>query len=166
MIGILIFCFAIHLILVPILLVAFLYRGLVAVLAKFLQPDLDSFVTGLDLSLLSNSPDKTLSNFLVSFVANGNVSENRIQEMFQERIFRLKDSEGNLVYKKLMQFWTPFLGYAFWKTDESFTLSNHEDILNGAPSKICFINGSTRRHSQNTKEVSGRLEFTDVPTLC
>ncbi|CAG7722705.1 unnamed protein product [Allacma fusca] len=135
MIGILIFCFVIHLILIPILLGVFLYREFVTALAKYLRPDLDSFVTGIDLSLLSNSPDKAVSNLLVSFVVKGNVSENRIQAMAQERVLTLKDSEGNLVYKKLSQFWTPFLGFAFWKTDKSFSLSNHvrkydyEDVI-------------------------------------
>ncbi|CAG7686076.1 unnamed protein product [Allacma fusca] len=135
MVGIVIFCLAIHVIFIPILLGVFLYRGIVTVLAKSLRPDLDSFVTGIDLSLLSHSPQEAVSNLLTSFIVKGNVSENRIQEMAQERILKLTDSEGNLVYKKLMQFWTPFLGYAFWKMDKSFFLSNHvrkydyEDVI-------------------------------------
>ncbi|CAG7825607.1 unnamed protein product [Allacma fusca] len=127
-IGILIFCSAIHLIFLPLLLGVFLYRGLVAIFAKYLRPDLDSFVTGVDLSFLSNDPQESVSNIVTSWIVNGYVSENRIQEMYQERVLNLKDSAGNLVYKKLTQFWTPFLGFAFWKTDKSFCLSNHVRI--------------------------------------
>ncbi|CAG7721954.1 unnamed protein product, partial [Allacma fusca] len=45
--------------------------------------------------------------------------------MFQERFINLKDSKGNLNYKKLTQYWTTFLGFAFWTTDKTFALSNH-----------------------------------------
>ncbi|CAG7727678.1 unnamed protein product [Allacma fusca] len=60
--------------------------------------------------------------------------------MAHERIFKLKDSKGNLVYKRLSQFWAPFFGFAFWKTDKSFTISNHlrkydyEDVILPKPS--------------------------------
>ncbi|CAG7722871.1 unnamed protein product, partial [Allacma fusca] len=114
-----------HLIFTPILLAAFVYRALVALLWKSLRPNLDSFVSEFDLSLLANIPDKAFSNFIMCFVVSGNISENRIREMFQERVINLKDSKGNLIYKKLTQYWTTFLGFAFWKTDKSFTISNH-----------------------------------------
>ncbi|CAG7818131.1 unnamed protein product [Allacma fusca] len=102
-----------------------MYRTYVALLSKFLRPDLDSFVTGLCSSFLGKTPQESSSNFIFCFVVNGNISEYRIREMFLERVVNLKDSKNNFIYKRLSQYWTTFLGYAFWKTDKSFKLSNH-----------------------------------------
>ncbi|CAG7820602.1 unnamed protein product [Allacma fusca] len=152
MIGTVIFCFAIHLIVIPILLGVFLYRGLVAVLVKFLRPDLDSFVTGVDLSFLSNDPQEAVSSIVTSLIVNGNVTENRIREMYQERVLKLKDSKGKLVYMKLSQFWTSFLGFAFWKTDKSFSLSNHVRKYDHEDAKLPTPNDET-----SLKEVMAQL---------
>ncbi|CAG7818774.1 unnamed protein product, partial [Allacma fusca] len=115
----------VYLFLVPIILATITYRTYVAVVSKLFRPDLDSFVTGLDTSFLGNTPEESSTNVICCLVVNGNISEYRIREMFEERVIKLKDSKGDFVYKKLSQYWVRFYGYSFWKTDKSFNLSNH-----------------------------------------
>ncbi|CAG7719685.1 unnamed protein product [Allacma fusca] len=79
----------------------------------------------MDATFLGSTPQNSESNIIFCFVANGRISENRIREMFDQRVFKLKDFRDHLVYKKLSQYPVRFLGFAFLKTDKSFNLHNH-----------------------------------------
>ncbi|CAG7830479.1 unnamed protein product, partial [Allacma fusca] len=87
---------------------------------RILRPDLDCIVSARDAFFVHDDASKSQDQILISFVVNNIVSELRVQEMFQQRVFPLNDSDGALAYKRLFQYWTRFWGYSFWKTDEDF----------------------------------------------
>ncbi|CAG7718756.1 unnamed protein product [Allacma fusca] len=109
-------------ILVPLYTLCLIYRGGVLLIARLIRPDLEEVVS--DPKFLSAHPGTIFSNIVVCFVIDGRISATRIQEMYEERVINLVDSNGR-VYKKLSQFWVPFLSYAFWKSDPKFNLKNH-----------------------------------------
>ncbi|CAG7786475.1 unnamed protein product [Allacma fusca] len=116
---------AVYFIFVPIFFIIFLWRLFVQVAAQILRPDLDSIVSARDAFFVHDDNNKSQDEIVISFVVNNSVSEHRIREMFQQRVFNLKDSDGLLAYKRLLQYWTRFWGYSFWKTDEDFDVCNH-----------------------------------------
>ncbi|CAG7786243.1 unnamed protein product, partial [Allacma fusca] len=65
------------------------------------------------------------SVILFCLVVDKVVSEHRLREAFDQRVLGLRDSRGDLVYKKLLQYWTKFLGFYFWKSDKDFDVRNH-----------------------------------------
>ncbi|CAG7825198.1 unnamed protein product [Allacma fusca] len=107
------------------LLPVLLYRSIVWVLARTFRKDLLSFVSGIAGAYVDPDPNKTISNFLVGFVLTGDISSERISQLFQERVLNLKDAKGNFVYLRLQQSVARFMGYAFWKNDPNFLVSNH-----------------------------------------
>ncbi|CAG7720116.1 unnamed protein product [Allacma fusca] len=62
---------------------------------------------------------------MMCFVVRGEISSDRIRQLFDERVITLTDTKGKLVYQRLQQSWTHFLGYAFWRNDTQFTLVTH-----------------------------------------
>ena len=104
-----------------------LLRFCASVSAKIFRPDLDEIFSGKGVLLAVNEDIYTRPqlNILTHFICSGNVAVDRIRDIFHQRILSLKDRNGDHVYRKLRQTWTPFLGYYFWKTDEGFKLGNH-----------------------------------------
>ncbi|CAG7723457.1 unnamed protein product [Allacma fusca] len=110
---------------VPILFIIFVWRWFLTAAGRILRPDLDCIVSARDAFFVHDDANKSQYQILISFVVNNIVSELRVQEMFQQRVFPLKDSDGALAYKRLFQYWTRCWGYSFWKTDEDFNVRNH-----------------------------------------
>ncbi|CAG7733919.1 unnamed protein product [Allacma fusca] len=119
------FSISIYITLAPIALVIYLYRLFVIIICQILRPELGSIVTGVDALFINPDNQKSSSIILTCFVVNNIVSEHRVREIFEQRVLRLKDLNGNLVYKRLCQYWVNVLGYSFWKTDDNFDLRNH-----------------------------------------
>ncbi|CAG7659391.1 unnamed protein product, partial [Allacma fusca] len=64
-------------------------------------------------------------NILISLQVDGEVTVERVQELFQENVMTKRSDNGEMVYKRLQHFWTSFLGYKFWEHDKNFLVSNH-----------------------------------------
>ncbi|CAG7820444.1 unnamed protein product [Allacma fusca] len=115
----------VYFIFIPVFLILYLWRQFVTVAGRILRPDLDSIVSARDAFFIHDDANRSHDQILISIVVNNIVSEHRVREMFQQRVFQLKDSKGSLAYKRLLQYWTRFWGYSFWKTDEDFDVCNH-----------------------------------------
>ncbi|CAG7823822.1 unnamed protein product [Allacma fusca] len=102
-----------------------LYRLIVWIFVRTFRRDLLSFVSGVAGIYLDPNPNKSIANFLVGLVLPGDISSERISQLFKERVLNLKDSNGNFVYQRLQQSVARFMGYAFWKNDPNFLVSNH-----------------------------------------
>ncbi|CAG7786063.1 unnamed protein product, partial [Allacma fusca] len=115
-------------VLMPIWLLVLVYRSLVWTLARVSRRDLDSFVTKQN-ALYAVYPPHTVPhnsiNIVNLLILKGQLTTDRIRQLFNERVLIQRDHRNRLIYMRLQQFWTSFLGYAFWKTDEDFNLDLH-----------------------------------------
>ncbi|CAG7731709.1 unnamed protein product [Allacma fusca] len=71
-----------------------------------------------------SKPNKTL-NVTITFCIKGNLTPERLRQLFTENIMNNKTKEGQSTFERLQQTWTTYLGYTFWKTDRNFNLKNH-----------------------------------------
>ncbi|CAG7729468.1 unnamed protein product [Allacma fusca] len=115
----------VYVVLVPIYSPFLIYRAIVILIWKLKRPDLDSMVSGYDTIFTSRKPGLALSDIVLCLVVDGEISASRIREMFQDRVAHLQDSTGKLIFRRLFQNFTTFLGYLFWKSDREFRLENH-----------------------------------------
>ncbi|CAG7721432.1 unnamed protein product [Allacma fusca] len=109
----------------PVLCVLLLYRLVVWLMVRIFRRDLHSFITGLNANFTSDYPERANYNIIVGVVVAGTISSERTRQLFQERVLYLRNEKGQLVYQRLQQSWTYFMGYAFWRNDPLFELSNH-----------------------------------------
>src|SRR4051794_24544667 len=58
-------------------------------------------------------------------ICEGSVTVQELRRKFRERVLEHRDSKGGLVYRRLRQNWTRFLGYFFWEWDQNFDINHH-----------------------------------------
>ncbi|CAG7821771.1 unnamed protein product [Allacma fusca] len=107
----------VYMVLAPIYSSFLIYRAIVILIWKLKRPDLDSIVSGYGTIFTSRKPGLASSDIVLCLVADGEISATRIREMFQDRVTHLRDSTGELIFRRLFQNFTTFLGYLFWKCD-------------------------------------------------
>ncbi|CAG7823065.1 unnamed protein product [Allacma fusca] len=91
------------------------FKGLVIILAKIFRPDLDDIVTGLS-GVFTSYPNL---NIVYYWYFDEHLSPE------PDWFVRALNDEGRRRYRRLLQYWTTFCGYKFWKEDLNFDSKNH-----------------------------------------
>jgi len=102
----------------------FLYRYLLTVLAAAFRPDLGLMLS--PQSRLFGHPSNPATNMSIQFRLSGKLNATPLVNRIREQCITLKDkSSGKFVFPEFQQYYTTWLGYAFWKNEENFQINAH-----------------------------------------
>ncbi|CAG7816278.1 unnamed protein product, partial [Allacma fusca] len=98
----------------------------ILLLARIFRPDLKFFVFGMNSALTTEDPPENFFNLVNIAVLDGRITCEDFRSKFNVRVLKLKDSRNNLVYQRLQETFTGFMGYTFWRDlGPSFDLQDH-----------------------------------------
>ncbi len=105
-----------------------IYRLIVIILAKWLRPDLGTCMSGTTNCMLVNDwfSKHPRSSIIVTIYYKSIHTRKWAEEQVLKRWITSKNkNNGELIYPQFTQYPYRWLGYTFWKNDETFHIQNH-----------------------------------------
>lgn len=97
----------------------------VVVAAKFFRPDLGHIVSDLSAAFTVNPQNKCSANLTHFLILDGSITTERIRDLFDLRVLKCKRANGKLMFSRLRDTWTEFMGYTFWRPEHNFNVDKH-----------------------------------------
>ena len=113
-------------------------RYIVEIAAKLFRPDLCKILTTRSAVFavddLYNQPRAPL---LVFMILEGDIDVPEAQLNLYKKLVEAKNPDGTFVRPELTQYISKWMGFYFWKKDESFDITNHAHVYDG-PMKSAY----------------------------